>query len=112
MYLCLGDLRKASQSFGLWDVVVLDSSLPQSAIIPPGVAHGFYFSEYGSHLYGMSEYWNPEEEMGCHWADPSLNLAWPIEGQPILSIRDTNLGPLNELLQKLDPYQHSFNLGS
>jgi len=109
MHLCVGDLRTSSSTFGAWDAIVLDSSRPQAAVIPPGVAHGFYFPQSCTHLYGISEYWCPEEEMGCHWADPSLKLGWNVDAQPILSARDSSLGSLKNLLRQLEPYQHAFS---
>jgi dTDP-4-dehydrorhamnose 3,5-epimerase len=108
MQVCLGDLRAASPSFGCWDVVRFAAGEPRAVYIPPGVAHGFYFPVATTHLYGMSEYWCPEEEMGCHWADPALDLAWSVPDDPIVSARDARLGSLDALLRQMEPYQSLF----
>lgn len=105
MRLCLGDLREKSDSFGRWEIIDLHAEPLQLVYVPPGVAHGFYFPAASQHLYGMSEYWCPEEEMGCHWADPALALPWQVVGSPVLSTRDSQLGPLDQLLEQMAPYQ-------
>lgn len=105
MQLCLGDLRERSSTYGRWDLVDLRAEPLQLVYVPPGVAHGFYFPVASHHLYGMSEYWCPEEEMGCHWADPALNLAWQVKDSPTLSPRDSQLGTLAHLIDQMKPYQ-------
>ena len=65
-------------------------------LIPPGVAHGFYFHEPSLHVYAVSEYWEPADELGCHWADDGLGLRWP-DPAPLISERDAALPPLSEL---------------
>ena len=72
--------------------------------IPHGVAHGFYFHEPSAHMYSVSEYWNPADELGCHWADPALNIPWPVTSANI-SQRDAEAPPLSDLTARLEPYQ-------
>ena len=67
--------------------------------IPPGVAHGFYFTRTLLHLYGVSHYWNLADELGCHSADPKP-LDWPVR-EPHLSQRDASAGSLRELVDTL-----------
>ncbi|MDX9767338.1 MAG: dTDP-4-dehydrorhamnose 3,5-epimerase family protein [Ectothiorhodospiraceae bacterium] len=105
----IGDLRQASPTTGQWDVVTLDARELTAISIPPGVAHGFWFPKRTIHLYGMSEYWCPEEEMGCHWADPALSLDWRV-ADPIMSARDAELGSVQNLMHDLAPYQHLFRI--
>ena len=73
-------------------------------MIPPGVAHGFYFLEPSLHVYAVSEYWNPADELGCHWADPDLELQWP-DPSPLVSERDARSQSLRALLAELEPRQ-------
>ena len=65
-------------------------------VLPPGVAHGFYFHEPSLHVYAVDHEWDPDDELGCRWDDPGLEIDWPCE-QPLLSSRDEGLGSLSEL---------------
>jgi len=68
--------------------------------IPTGVAHGFYFHEPSVHLYAVSHYWDPADELACHWTDPDLGIPWPA-AEPILSERDAAAGTLSQLRDQL-----------
>ena len=57
---------------------------------------GFYFYEDSIHLYGVSEYWNLDDELGCHFASAELKLDWPNK-EPIISDRDKALLDYKEL---------------
>lgn len=94
------DLRRDSDTHGETLSIEVTGEELTSIVIPPGVAHGFYFHEPSLHIYQVDEYWNPEDELGCFWADPDLGIKWP-ESDVILSERDTNLPPLKELLGQL-----------
>ena len=72
----------------------------ESLTFPPGVAHGFYFREVSQYLLGVSHYFDPEDEFGCHWADPDLGIAWP-DPDPILSEKDLAAGSLALLRERL-----------
>lgn len=92
----LRDLRKHSPTAG-WSGVVEMRGAEQTALtIPPGVAHGFYFHEPSLHIYAVSEYWNEEDELGCHWADPDLQIPWPMSSARV-SLRDARLPSLKTL---------------
>ncbi|MCH7826883.1 MAG: dTDP-4-dehydrorhamnose 3,5-epimerase family protein [Bacteroidetes bacterium] len=95
----LHDMRKNSSTFQLSVFVDSKGSKLNTLIIPPGVAHGFYFFEPSIHLYAVSEYWNIEDELGCHFLEKQLKLDWPNKS-PILSERDKNLPNYEQLLQK------------
>jgi dTDP-4-dehydrorhamnose 3,5-epimerase len=75
----------------------------KAIVIPPGVAHGFYFLEPSTHIYSVSEYWNLDDELGCHFTDSGLDFG--VE-KPHLSARDTQAGSLAQLMQQLQPAQH------
>ena len=100
----LRDLRRGSPTEGLSALVELSGDEPASLVIPPGVAHGFYFLEPSLHVYAVSEYWNPADELGCHWADPELELQWP-DRSPLVSERDARSQSLRALLAELEPRQ-------
>ena len=92
----LHDLRPASPTFGRAALVEVSEDGLATLTIPPGVAHGFYFHEPTLLVYGVTAYWDPDDEMGCHWADPGLGIAWPT-CHPVLSPRDAAAGRLHDL---------------
>ncbi|MCG8456765.1 MAG: dTDP-4-dehydrorhamnose 3,5-epimerase family protein [Holophagales bacterium] len=100
----LRDLRRGSPTHGLSTVVEMRGDRPMALSIPHGVAHGFYFHEPSIHIYAVSHYWDPADELACHWADPDLELGWRVTS-PTLSPRDRLAPPLGGLLQQLEPFQ-------
>ena len=96
----LMDLRPGSPTMGWSGMVESSREQLQALVIPPGVAHGFYFPQPSLHLYSTSEYWDPPRELGCRWDDPALGLRWP-DDDPVVSIRDAGLGSLSELSEAL-----------
>lgn len=104
MLLGLRDLRAGSPTEGNSAVLELQPDHLEAVCIPPGVAHGFYFPQRSLHLYSVSHYWNLADELGCHWADPELQLDWPVR-EPLLSPRDTQAGSLRELVATLHARQ-------
>jgi dTDP-4-dehydrorhamnose 3,5-epimerase len=100
----LRDLRRGSPTEGLSALVELRGDALAALTIPPGVAHGFYLPEPSIHLYSVSHYWDPADELGCHWRDPALGIPWPCT-EPLLSPRDAEAAPLADLLSELEPWQ-------
>jgi dTDP-4-dehydrorhamnose 3,5-epimerase len=92
----LHDLRASSATAGLGTTLELSEDSPAALVIPPGVAHGFYFPEPALHVYGVSHDWDMSDELGCRWDDPELGIAWPCSS-PLISPRDAALGPVREL---------------
>lgn len=92
----LRDLRSSSPTKDMVAYVEMSSTNLQCLIIPPGVAHGFYFHEPSIHIYGVSEYWNDADELGCHFADLGLGFTWP-EKHPKISERDAELPGLKSI---------------
>lgn len=85
------DLRQGSATYGQWVGQEISSDVPMSLWIPPGFAHGFYVqSEWAHVLYKCTDYYSPGYERTLNWADPVLDIAWPlIENKPlILSDKD------------------------
>jgi dTDP-4-dehydrorhamnose 3,5-epimerase len=57
--------------------------------VPPGFAHGFVvMSDTADFLYKTTDYWAPEFERSLAWNDPTVGVAWPMEGEPLLSAKD------------------------
>jgi dTDP-4-dehydrorhamnose 3,5-epimerase len=100
----LRDLRRGSPTEGLASVVELGAESPGALVIPHGVAHGFYFHEPSLHVYAVTEYWDPADELSCHWADPELGIPWPAR-TALVSERDAQSQSLQELLAQLEPSQ-------
>ena len=96
----LRDLRNGSPTASMTALVEMQGTKLQALTIPPGVAHGFYFHEPSTHIYGVSEFWDPQDELGCHWADPALEINWP-NPAPLISARDAALPSLRELVESL-----------
>jgi dTDP-4-dehydrorhamnose 3,5-epimerase len=100
----LRDLRQGSPTEGAAVLVELNAAELAALTIPHGVAHGFYFHEPSVHLYAVSRYWDPADELGCHWADAALEIPWPV-AHATVSERDAHAGPLSALLDQLAPWQ-------
>lgn len=95
------DLRSGSPTEDLLVMIKLRGSKPKSVIIPPGVAHGFYFFEDSYYVYSVTHYYDKEDEFGFHFADPQANIPWPNKN-PIMTRRDKNL-PSMKMVKKQVP---------
>ena len=100
MFLGLKDLRQTSPTFLQECVYEISFEPPAIWIIPPGVAHGFYFPENSIHCYGLTKPWKFNHKLGCAWNSDGINLNWPVK-KPILSEQDAAAMSLAELLKKL-----------
>ena len=105
MLLGLSDLREKSATYRMGCLLPLEQHQPRLVVIPPGVAHGFYFTCASIHVYGVSSYWSPEDEFGCLYSDPGLNIDWNLQQEPILSERDVQLKSLLELQNSIRSWE-------
>jgi dTDP-4-dehydrorhamnose 3,5-epimerase len=96
MLLGLHDMRTASPTYRRSAIIPLTGEELKSVVIPPGVAHGFYYPRASMHVYSVSEYWDPADELGCCWNSPELDLAWPCS-DPALSERDRSADSYDSL---------------
>ncbi len=99
MLLGLHDARRDSPTRGLSTIVELRGDAPRAAGIPPGVAHGFFFPEPSLHIYAVSHYFDPDDELGCRFDSPELGIRWPT-ATPHLSKRDTDAGTYGEMVAR------------
>jgi len=91
------DLRRSSPHFGRVATFRLSAETHEMAWIPPGFAHGFLvLSEFAEFLYKTTDYYAPQFERSLLWNDPTLAIAWPLEGEPLLSVKDRAALPLAE----------------
>jgi dTDP-4-dehydrorhamnose 3,5-epimerase len=100
----LRDLRPGSPSAGRAALLDLDGDAPAALVIPHGVAHGFYFFSPSTFLLGASHYYEPADELGCHWRDPELGLAWPVSSAR-LSMRDAALPGVRDVARQIPPWR-------
>lgn len=84
------DIRPQSPTYGQWVGEHLSADNQRQLWIPPGLAHGFLvLSESAEFLYKTTDYYAPEFERCLAWDDPSLNIAWPLNGLvPVVSAKD------------------------
>lgn len=91
------DVRPGSATFGKWSGVRLSEQNKRQLFIPQGFAHGFcVLSETAHFLYKCSAHYDPPDEGGILWSDPSIAIEWPVD-DPILSEKDQKFPCLTEL---------------
>lgn len=74
------DLRKGSPTFGKWIGHELSAENNLALWLPPGFAHGFLALQDNSLvIYKCTHIHTPEAERAFHYADPQVNILWPIE---------------------------------
>jgi dTDP-4-dehydrorhamnose 3,5-epimerase len=100
MWLGLADLRDTRGDQPGRAVIEITAFQPVAIAIPARVAHGFLFAEDSMHVYGVTEYFDPADELGCRWDDPALALQWPIVPSRV-SARDAGLPSFSELRTRL-----------
>jgi dTDP-4-dehydrorhamnose 3,5-epimerase len=97
------DLRRSSPSFKKWQGLVLDARTYQQLYIPPGFAHGYcVLSDFATVFYKCTEYYDPQDEYGIRWDDPSLGIDWPVAA-PLLSAKDSQFPDLTDIAPELLP---------
>ena len=83
------DMRNESPQYLKWISFDLNDQNRYQVLVPPGFGNGhLVLSESCIFHYKMSEYYDPENEKGVKWDDPSLGITWPVR-EPILSEKDS-----------------------
>ena len=83
------DVRQDSPTFGLWVGERLSAENKKQLWIPEGLAHGFLvLSDTAEFLYKTTDYYAPEFDHCICWDDPTLAIDWPLNGRPMLSLKD------------------------
>lgn len=83
------DIRESSPTFGRWVGVELSAENFRQCWIPAGFAHGFLvLSETADFLYKTTDYYAPEYEHCIRWDDPTIDIKWPLNTYPELSLKD------------------------
>lgn len=82
------DIDPASPTFGQHVAVVLSEDNFRQLWVPPGYAHGFVvLSDSADFQYKCTDYYDPADEGGIIWSDPTLAIDWRIDA-PQLSAKD------------------------
>ena len=82
------DIRRGSETFGVWQGAELHPDGIQQAYMAPGLAHGFFvLSSSASLHYKVSEYFDASDEHGFAWDDRAVGIEWPTTDST-LSSRD------------------------
>lgn len=95
------DIRRGSPTFLKWTSVVLSAENFLGVYIPPGFAHGFCVtSESAEVVYKCTELYDPQDEFGLVWNDPSIGIRWPID-TPVVSAKDQAACRVSDILDIL-----------
>jgi dTDP-4-dehydrorhamnose 3,5-epimerase len=83
------DIRKSSPTFGRWVGEILSAENKRQMWVPEGFAHGFVVrSDTAECLYKTTDFYAPEHERCIVWNDPTIDIQWPLDSEPVLSIKD------------------------
>ena len=83
------DLRQDSSSFGQWLGITMHANEHTQLFIPPGFAHGFLvLSESADVFYKCTDMYFPQHERTLLWCDEDVGINWPLDSNPILSVKD------------------------
>lgn len=92
------DIRRASPTFGQWVGTELSADDGRQLFVPAGFAHGFMtLTDDCMVAYKVDAYYSAPDDGGIAWNDPAIAIAWPFDGEPVLSAKDANLPSLGEL---------------
>ena len=90
------DIRKGSPTYGRWVGAELSPENGQQILVPRGFLHGFVTLEPESEvLYKCTDIYAPDCDRAVLWS--SCGIAWPFRGAPVLSTKDANARPFDEL---------------
>lgn len=98
------DTRINSLTYGDWYGVELSADNRKQFYIPEGFAHGFYvISDVAEVCFKVSNFWNPNDEIGIPWNDTELKINWPIKENeiPIIADKDLQYDSFSMLKEKL-----------
>jgi len=99
-FLVAADIRPGSPTLG--QVVTVEASADEPLLVwaPATFARGFaVLSEMAEIEYFCTAPYNPANESGIRWDDPSLGISWPV-AHPVLSAKDSGAGSLRDWLAR------------
>jgi dTDP-4-dehydrorhamnose 3,5-epimerase len=89
----LADLR-AGAGVPVTHSFLLDGDMPTAVYVPAGVAHGYLSLTEIDLIYWVTREYDPDDEGGVAWDDPTLAIDWELDGPPVVSERDAQNPPL------------------
>jgi dTDP-4-dehydrorhamnose 3,5-epimerase len=102
IFCAMVDLRKDSETFGQVDTFELDNT--KMLYIPSGVGNGFQVisDEDVLYCYCTAGVWSAEKAysggyLAVNYADPDLDIQWPLLEQKIVSVKDGANKKMREL---------------
>lgn len=94
------DIRQGSPTYGQWAGATLTAEAGEQIWVPRGFAHGYVTLTDDTELfYKVDGDYAPQLEGGVIWNDPDLAIAWPLDGEPVLSDKDQKLPRFRDLGQ-------------
>lgn len=98
------DLRRSSSTYGQHVSVELSADGGEQLFIPAGFAHGFCtLVDNTTVFYKVDATYSAAHDRGLNWADPALNIDWPV------SIRDAVLSDKDKAQPMLDALPFYFD---
>jgi dTDP-4-dehydrorhamnose 3,5-epimerase len=83
------DLREGSEAYKKTESFIIGDENKISVFVPKGVGNSYLvLSDEADYIYLTDEEWAPGREYGVAWNDPSLNISWQLDGEPLLSEKD------------------------
>ncbi|CAN7584312.1 dTDP-4-dehydrorhamnose 3,5-epimerase [Phenylobacterium sp. LjRoot164] len=83
------DIRPGSATFGQWVGAKLTAEGGEQLLVPRGFAHGYQTLTDGCELaYKVDGDYAPQTEGSLLWNDADVGIAWPWQGEVILSDKD------------------------
>jgi dTDP-4-dehydrorhamnose 3,5-epimerase len=95
------DLRSDSPTFGQHYGVLLSGENNKQFYVPEGFAHGFVvLSETATFTYKCTRLYDPTDEGGLRWNDPTLAIDWNIPEDEVLLSEKDKVQPLFDKTKK------------
>ena len=92
------DIRPGSATFGKWVGATLTAEAGEQLWVPRGFAHAYVTTSEDTEIfYKVDGDYAPQLEGGLIWNDPDLAIAWPLDGEPLLSDKDKLLPSLKDM---------------
>jgi dTDP-4-dehydrorhamnose 3,5-epimerase len=83
------DVRSTSPTHLRWQGFFLSEHNHRQLYIPPGFLHGFIaLSDDVVFSYKHGSLFDPANDGAVRWNDPDLAIAWPLVGEPRISLKD------------------------
>ena len=104
----LRDLRPWSPTRGAWAMYELSGIELACVTFPLGILHGWYFHEESIHLQAVSEAYidyGKDDNWGCVWSDPALEIPWPFTDEPVITARAGDFPTLKALVAALGDWE-------